>query len=92
MSMKFADRVKDIEMSINTGKKNYVLKGKVTTNDIIIDKKLYKTFILDATVKRREKSPYHSSSINIVFLKEGENIPVLIIQWRIIQGEKIHAN
>jgi hypothetical protein len=72
------DRLKEIEMNINTNKKNYFLKGKVTPQDITIDKKLYKTFTLVATIKRSDKNPYHSSAITMVFLKDKENIPVLI--------------
>ncbi|MDP3732508.1 MAG: DUF3108 domain-containing protein [Candidatus Omnitrophota bacterium] len=77
MRMDF-DKVKELEMNINTNQKNYVVKGIKHSRDISIDKKVYKLVFLDTDIKRREKSPYHQSKINITFCRGKENIPILI--------------
>ncbi|MDP2937936.1 MAG: hypothetical protein Q8N72_01635, partial [Candidatus Omnitrophota bacterium] len=77
MHMDF-DRVEGLEMNINTNQKNYLVKGIKQSRDISIDKKAYKLVFLDGDIKRREKSPYHQSKINIVFCRDKENIPILI--------------
>ncbi len=77
MHMDF-DRVEGLEMNINTNQKNYVIKGLKRSRDMSIDKKAYKLVFLDVDIKRREKSPYHQSKINIVFCRDKENIPILI--------------
>lgn len=73
------DNVKDLEMNINTNQKNYIFQGIVSQKDILIDKKTHKIILIKAEIKRRDKNPYHRSTITIVLLKnEKENIPVLI--------------
>lgn len=72
------DKIKELEMNINTNQKNYILKGIVQSRDISIHKKTYKIASLETTIKRRDKSPYHQSRISIVLLKDKENIPILI--------------
>lgn len=72
------DRVKEFELNINTNQKNYVLKGSVRPQQISINKKIYKTALLKATIKRRDKNPYHQSELTMVLLREKENIPILI--------------
>lgn len=70
--------VKEIEMNINTNQKNYILKGKVRGEDLTIHNKKYRIFILEANISRREKNPYHKTSLRVVFLKDKENIPILM--------------
>ena len=72
------DKIKDIEMNINTNHKNYILKGTTIQQEILINKKIYKIVSTQAEIRRRDKNPYHKSSITIVLLKEKENIPILI--------------
>jgi len=72
------DKIKDIEMNINTNHKNYIVKGTAVQREISINKKIYKIVSAQAEIRRRDKNPYHKSSITIVLLKEKENIPILI--------------
>ncbi len=77
MRMDF-DKVKGLEMNINTNQKNYTAKGIRKFTDISIDKKVYKLVFLQLDIKRREKSPYHQSMVSIVFCRGKENTPILI--------------
>lgn len=72
------DKVKEIEMNINTNQKNYILKGTAEQKDILIHKQAYRVILAKAEIARRDKNPYHKSSISMVLLKEKENIPILI--------------
>ncbi len=72
------DKIKDIEMNINTNQKNYILKGTAKQQEILLGKKTYKIVLARAEIKRRDKNPYHKSKITMVLLKDKENIPVLI--------------
>lgn len=73
------DNIKDIEMNINTNQKNYIFKGTVNQRDISINRKIYRIALIEATIERRDKNPYHKSSLTIVLLKnKEENIPILI--------------
>jgi hypothetical protein len=72
------DRTKNFEMNINSNQKNYVLKGTTKKRDLSINKKRYKIVLVKAEIRRRDKSPYHKSSVNMVLLKENANTPVLI--------------
>lgn len=72
------DKIKEFEMNINTNQKNYILKGTTTQQDISINKKIYKIVLAKAEIKRRDKNPYHQSTITMVLLKEKGNIPILI--------------
>lgn len=72
------DKEKAFEMNINTNQKNYVLKGVARLKDISIQKKIYKTVLLEAEISRRDKNPYHKSKIAMVLLRDRENIPILI--------------
>ncbi len=71
-------KIKDIEMNINTNQKNYILNGVVTQESLSINKKIYALAVATAEIKRRDKNPYHKSSLKIVFLKDYGNIPILI--------------
>jgi len=65
-------------MNINTNQKNYILKGRATPKEMLIKGKAYKTVILEASISRRDKNPYHKSSIKMVLLRGKENTPILI--------------
>lgn len=72
------DKIKDFELNINTNQKNYILKGKVSLREIAVNKKIYRTALIEAGIRRRDKNPYHQSRLTIVLLREKENIPILI--------------
>lgn len=72
------NQVKDIEMNINTNQKNYLLKGKVTSEGLSVNKKIYKVAWASVEIRRREKNPYHKSRVTMVFLEDNTNIPILI--------------
>ncbi len=72
------DKIKNFEISLNTNQKNYVLRAKVKPRDIMIDNKVFKAYILEATISRRDKNPYHKSNIAMVLFKVEDNIPVFI--------------
>lgn len=72
------DKISEFEMNINTNQKNYLLKGTVRPNNVKINNKIYKTFVLRTNISRRDKNPYHKSNITMVLLKDKENIPILI--------------
>lgn len=69
---------RNIEMNINTNQKNYILEGTVKQQVMSINNKGYKVALVEAVIRRRDKDPYHRSNVTITFLKEKENIPVLI--------------
>ena len=68
---------KEIEIGINTNQKNYVLKGTIEQKQIgNID---YMVYCGKADIKRRDKNnPYHRSHVTMWFVKENENVPILI--------------
>lgn len=72
------DKTKDFEMNLNTNQKNYIIKGSVEQQDLEVNKKIFKIALTKAQIKRRDGNPYHQSSVSIVFLREKENIPILI--------------
>lgn len=72
------DNLRTIEININTNQKNYLLSGIVKRRDLSIRKEIYKTVLLKADIRRRDKESYHRSNISMLLVKSGENIPVLI--------------
>ena len=72
------DRVKDFEISINTNQKNYVLEGTAQSRNISVKKIIYKIVLLKANISRRDKNPYHKSSIAMALLKGEGDIPISI--------------
>jgi len=72
------NKIKDFQINLNTNQKNYILKGNATVQDILINKKTYKIVLVKTQIARRDKNPYHKSSITMVFLQGKENIPILI--------------
>lgn len=71
------DKVKNVEMNINTNQKNYILNGAVEQKEVIVNKKAVKIVLLNAQIKRRDGNLYHKSKLDIMFLKDKENIIVL---------------
>ncbi len=69
---------KDIELSINNNQKNYILNGVISQESLSLKKTTYALAAVKAEIKRRDKNPYHKSSLTIVFLKDTGNIPILI--------------
>lgn len=72
------DKITEFEININTNQKNYILKGSVSLQQVSVKQKIYKTALIKATIKRRDKNPYHQSQLTMVLLREKENIPILI--------------
>jgi hypothetical protein len=78
LTQKDLSALKEIEMNINTNQKNYMLKGTVEQKELSLREKSYVLYVARAEIKRRDNNPYHKSSVSIVFLKDKENIPILI--------------
>ena len=72
------NKVKQFQTNINTNQKNYTLSGKARQIDISLNKQIFKTILLNADIARRDKNPYHKSTITMVLLGEKEKIPLLI--------------
>ncbi|MCX5713526.1 MAG: DUF3108 domain-containing protein [Candidatus Omnitrophica bacterium] len=73
-----AQAIKDFEFNINTNQKTYVLKGAAQIQDESIDGKPCQLIRLRADIRRRDKNPYHKSSIAMLLLRVSENIPFKI--------------
>jgi len=70
---------KDFDVAINTNNKNYILKGAIVPMQFPLGSVIYNVYRGNADIRRREKdNPYHRSGITIWFVKERENIPILI--------------
>jgi hypothetical protein len=72
------NRIKDFEMIINTNQKNYILRGQSEIHDMYAGKALHKLAYLKAAISRKDKNPYHKSSVSMVLLADKGNLPVLI--------------
>lgn len=72
------EKADNLEVSINTNQKNYILKGAAKTSAVSIRKENYRIALLKASISRHDKNPYHKSHIATVLLKEGGNIPISI--------------
>ncbi|MDD5155742.1 MAG: DUF3108 domain-containing protein, partial [Candidatus Omnitrophica bacterium] len=73
------DKIKEVEMNINTNQKNYILKGTVSLRQVSVGNKPCNIAVVKATIRRRDKNnPYHQSQLTMVLLPDKENIPVLI--------------
>lgn len=69
---------KNFEININTNQKNYILKGTAEQKMLIIGKKDLKLTLAKAEIKRRDKNPYHQSSVSMWLWQDKENLPLLI--------------
>ncbi len=72
------DKIKDYDININTNQKNYSLKGNAQNGQITLKGKVYKTVLLKASIARRDKNPYHKSTISMLLLKDEGNLPIMI--------------
>lgn len=73
------DNIQELEMNINTNQKNYILKANLVNKDMQLGRKQYRIILVQSTIRRRDKNPYHQSKLDMVLLQSGqENIPVLI--------------
>lgn len=72
------DKIRDFEINLNTNQKNYILIGAAKPNDLQIGEKTFEAVLLKAEISRKDKNPYHRSKIEMVLLKEANNIPILI--------------
>jgi len=66
------------EYQMNTNQKNYVFSAFFREKSISSGGKQYKLAIMDSTIKRKDKNPYHQTSISVVFLQDKYNIPLSI--------------
>ena len=72
------DNVKDFDINFNNNQRNYAIKGSVRLEDSLRRGQERKIAFVKAQIGRRDKNPYHRSSVEIVFLRKKENIPILI--------------
>jgi hypothetical protein len=72
------DKTKDVELNLNTNQKNYTFKGIAKQEDLAIGKKVLRVVNVNAQIKRKGKDHYNQSEVGIVFLKDRQNIPILI--------------
>jgi hypothetical protein len=73
------DKVKGVEFNVNTNQKNYLFKGTVEPKDIAIKGRSYRIYLVNSTISRKDKNPYHKSNVDMVLLKnQGDNTPLLI--------------
>jgi len=70
---------KEIKLFINTNQKNYDLEARVIDKkSYLIDGKEAIIWLVEASIRRHDKSPRHSSKLRIWFLEAKNNIPLLI--------------
>lgn len=72
------DKTKEFEMNINTNQKNYLLKAVARIEELSIKNKKYRIVVIDADISRRQKSPYHKTTMRLVLWKDRQNLPVYI--------------
>ncbi|MCX5696494.1 MAG: DUF3108 domain-containing protein [Candidatus Omnitrophica bacterium] len=70
--------LKEFDININTNQKTYSLKGGGEINSKSINEKPYQLIKLKADIRRRDKNPYHRSSLSMLLVRVSENIPVKI--------------
>jgi hypothetical protein len=71
------DKVKELELNLNTNQKTYTVKGTAIQQKISINNNPFNITTLNVDIFRKDKNPYHKSSVTMLLTKE-ENIPVLI--------------
>lgn len=68
-----------IDININTNQKNYQLYAKVAEKKEYAFKSGKRTvWIVDGVVRRREKSPYHKTTLKMWLLDDAAKTPILI--------------
>ena len=71
-------KIKVFDINFNTNQKNYAIKGTVSLKETSLNGKAATLATLEGSIFRRDKNPYHKSSISMVLWKEMGNAPVLI--------------
>jgi hypothetical protein len=73
------DKIRDLDMNINTNQKNYLFKGSVEEKFDISRKMNRKIYLVKTEIRRRDKNnPYNQSKVTIWFVRGEENIPILV--------------
>ncbi len=70
-------QTKEIEIGLNTNQKNYILRGSGSPRELKIGKILYRLVLADVVISRRDKNPYHRSSMTMVLWRDKQNLPIL---------------
>jgi hypothetical protein len=70
----------EFDLSLNTNQKDYFLSGKCVSRDLVrIGDKNYNILLIEAQVRRKDKSPRHGFTLKIWFLEDGKRkIPLLV--------------
>jgi len=71
-------QAKKAEYAMNANQRNYVFSASFREKDISYGGRGYKLAIMYSTIRRRDKNPYHQTSISVVFLQDKYNIPLTI--------------
>lgn len=69
---------KNFDISINNNKKNYILEGTTFAQAKSVNKSIYRLVTASGQLRRRDKNPYHKTTLKIVFLQGKNNIPISI--------------
>lgn len=70
---------KTFDLNINTNQKNYQLYIKVVKREeYILGKTRVGAWVLDVVIRRRDKNPYHRTTMKIWILDNPSKIPILI--------------
>ncbi|MFA5356537.1 MAG: DUF3108 domain-containing protein [Candidatus Omnitrophota bacterium] len=70
---------KVIDININTNQKNYRLYATVTgREEYLLKSEKAGVWVIEGTVKRREKNPYHRTTLKLWLMDDAAKTPVLI--------------
>jgi hypothetical protein len=72
------EALKDFQLDINTNQKTYLLKGSSEIKEVVVNKRPYQAMRINADIRRRDKNPYHRSSITMFLLRSRQNFPYKI--------------
>jgi hypothetical protein len=68
-------------LSLNTNQKNYFLNGKCVSKDLVrIGEKNYDILLIEAQVRRKDKSPRHGFTFKLWFLDDGKRKTPLLVR------------
>jgi len=70
---------KVFDININTNQKNYQLYAKVIGRELYtLDSKKVGVWVLEATIRRRDKNPYHKTTMKLWLLDNPSKVPIFI--------------
>jgi len=70
---------KEFDLNINTNQKNYQLYAKVTEKEVYtLGSKEVNVWVMDAIIRRRDKNPYHKTTMRLWLLDNPAKTPLLI--------------